>query len=385
MAHQGSVMTRLVVGSQDQILVLNFDGVEFAVTGGCIVSNFKPSRMLFREDNILHIVNTKADIIDTFTLGTDFSDDNNAIRLAATRRGISLPKLFLDKPTFMYSIRSSVGGTGIAFNADKTRLVEPCLEEGTIDVWDTSAADGHLRYLKSLGVANARVASSDAAGPHRAILDPTGRFFVFPNFARGRLIVMDANECEITNAIDISAGRGLNHPAFLTSDGVHYLVMLDTITNAIVLFELEYVGNTIRIARFVQQRDAHDGSPLFDRPGAITGGIEVAKNQRDIYISIRDYIVQFAFRKEGGVARLDYIGKTSTGLKPRLFALSTDTGQRFVFVIQQWLNIDNVDAESGLIALRRDPETGMLDSTPVAKMPNEEFCADHGLCSIVEI
>ncbi|KAI1770488.1 putative isomerase YbhE [Hypoxylon cercidicola] len=386
MAGQISALKKLVASSRGQLLVLNFDGNEFIITGTYEQENpdFEPFSILFKEPNLLYVNNAVGDRISVFKLGPDFSGANNLPRLAADG---ALSKLFFDKPTMVFRIKTFWYSWFLTFNADKTRIVET--GNGEWRIWDSSAANGSLRMLQlDTSILHRK--------PLQALLDPTGRFIVVSFHDDDVLAIIDTKDdhCRLIDSIHIGPRmpdvytETENYIAFLTSEGTNYLVVARK-EKDIVLYRVEYVygeltywgdpGDTIRIAE-VQNLSAYDGPPE-----GIALMIEAAKNQRDIYVGVcdtgeeTDYILHFAFRTDGGTGRLHYVGKTpSGGRQPVTFQLSKDTEQSFLF-------ISNSKGESGLVALRRDPETGILDQTPAAMMSHAELSAPDGLYNIGEI
>ncbi|XXG97479.1 acetyl-CoA hydrolase [Hypoxylon texense] len=336
----------LVVGSLGQMTVVDFDGVKFFIDGGLARKNWLPSWILFKEPNFFYTANPVAQD----TLHLKFRPGH-----------------------FVSSANGSGGGVHLEFNADKTRMVEASLASNTIDIWDISAPDGSLRLMKSLPVPGNPADRRGRALPHQAVLDPTGRFFVIPNLIGDSLVVLDAKDdlYEITHVAFMPPHVGPRHVAFLTSEGTHYLVMVAEFTNEIFLFEAEYVvdgvADTIHFKEI--QRQTTCPSPDLAAPGLKLAEVEVARNQRDVYVSNRmtggdtDHIAHFAFSRSGdGTARLDYVSRASSGGRaPRSFCLSLDAEQNFLFVA-------NEAGENGLVALKRDPETGVLDPNPVATL-----------------
>ncbi|KAI2464315.1 putative isomerase YbhE [Annulohypoxylon bovei var. microspora] len=381
MCTQGSSqheLKKLVVGNRGQILIVSFDGANFTITGKYVNQNWMPSWMIFKDPNLLYAVNAIGDETSVFKLQPDFSTYSNLIRPKFDVIHGSLTKLFYDKPTFVSSFGGSIGGVHLVFNADKTRLVQPCYRSGEIIVWDSSAADGSLKFMKTLTILGTLTPGWNHHRPHQAVLDPTGRFFVVPNLSADTLQIIDTKDdlYEITGLVVVRMGFEPRRVAFLINGGATFMVSLGELSNELSLQEIkyEYEYCTLRataVGHYSTYNKLH-----FERPvDAAASELEIARNQEDIYISNRytddetDHIAHFKFKQDMGLARLEYVGKTSTsGLQPRSFSLSTDDEQRFVFV-------GNEIGESGLVALKRDPSTGILDPTPVATISNEELAA----------
>ncbi|KAI4858841.1 hypothetical protein F4820DRAFT_467781 [Hypoxylon rubiginosum] len=384
MASQGSVMKKLVVGGRNRITLLTFNGTGFIITGHYEQQDLLPSPILFKEPNLLYVNNEEIEHIDVFRLGPDFSAANNSnaqssARADASTVSDSLTKLFFDKPTIVYSVKGLKDGFGFEFNADKTRIVQTTWPSGeynnrssVIDVWDSSAADGSMRLLK-------RISNVQRHEADQPILDPTGRFFVLSSRHDTRILILDTNDdrYEVTSVIDLYDFEKI-HFAFLTSDETTYLVVVLERTREVFVFEVQYDDDKIHLRR-AQKQGPYGVFP----PAAAACAVKVANNQRDVYVAMKaddrtDCIVHFTFRKEGGVAHLDYAGTTPSGSKPVNIHLSADAEQRFLYV-HSW------ERDSGLVALRRDPETGALDPTPAAMMTNSEIPGAEIISCIVEI
>ncbi|KAI0837997.1 Lactonase, 7-bladed beta-propeller-domain-containing protein [Hypoxylon sp. FL0890] len=258
-------------------------------------------------------------------------------------------------------------------------MVAACYGSSMVDFWDISAEDGSHRFITATSLPGKPSPGRKHHRPHQAVLDPTGRFFIVPNLGGDTLLVFNDKSYADTHIIrctevPVPTGVGPRHVAFLANSGNHYLVMVGELSNELFLFGVEYVDGKLQLNQ-IQRQSTYGNSPPKDPSVAATAELVVAKNQRDVYVSNRftgdetDHIAHFVFRGEHGVVRLDYVGRVSSGgLQPRVFSLSADDEQEFVFV-------GNDTGESGLVALKRDPKRGILAPTPVATMSHTELAA----------
>ncbi|KAI1656440.1 putative isomerase YbhE [Daldinia decipiens] len=355
MADQGSLVPplgKLVVGNQNQIILVNFDGAELSIASRFTIPKWLPSSILFKEPNLLYAVNE---------IGTE----TNMLRMVpdapANGPPVAPDAIGFDKFSFVNNAQGSYGGNHLAFNADKTRIVETCYIRGRIDVWDISG-NGNLPVLKK----SIRTRTENGhqwphqrePGPRQAILDPTGRFFIIPNPGTDSLHVMDTldDRYEITGITAV--------PNTISPESIAW-----GLSTAIALMRMDY---TDAIIRFTTVHWGHAGR-RWD-PGELImsafTGLEVARNQRDVYLWNRfpgetsGHIAHFRLTDEGGVGLIYVHSMPTRNIQPRMASLSGDDSQEFVFVA-------NEAGESGLVAFRRDPATGRLDPNPVATFPNE--------------
>ncbi|KAI0138186.1 putative isomerase YbhE [Hypoxylon sp. NC0597] len=360
--HSEVELKKLVLGTQDQILIINFNGTQFTIAGRYTKQDWNPCWMLFKEPNLLYAIDSTPQVgeISLFKLVPDFSS-----------------KVFFDKPVLVSSGKGSWGGAHIEFNADKTRIVGACYGSGMVDFWNVSATDGLPRIMSSSAVPGSTSPGRKRHRPHQAVLDPTGRFFIVPDLAGDKLLVVDDGK-EIrpniySNVIDVPVGVGPRHVAFVTSPyGTHYLIMVAELSNEVFLYETYYTDDTIHLIE-IDRRGAYGAWYPKDPSVAVVAELVVAKNQRDVYISNRftgdkeDHISHFYFLGNLTFPRLKFIAITPTcGLSPRTFCLSKDEYQEFVFV-------GNEVGDSGLVAFKRDPVIGYIDPTPVATISNAEL------------
>ncbi|KAI1417252.1 putative isomerase YbhE [Hypoxylon sp. FL1857] len=345
-------LKKLVVGNQDQILIINFDGIRFTIVGRYVQRDWNPAWILFKEPNILYVYGSTPE----------------------TGHMSPWTKLFFVKPTLTSSLHCARGGAHLEFNRDKTYIVEAGYRTTVVTFWDISAPDNPFKLMRTNTIPGSPSPGWKGHRPHQAVLDPTGYFFIVPNISGDTLLVIRADSLENSNVIKVPVGVGPRHVAFLKNDGITYLAMVSELSNEIFLYRVKYTEHTIELDE-INRQSTYNNSPPKDPRIARAAELVVARNQRDVYVSNRvtgdetDHIAHFSFQSEGNVPRLDYVGKVSSGgLKPRHFSLGADDDQEFMF-------IGNEAGGTGLVALRRDPKTGHLDPTPVATMPIVELAA----------
>ncbi|KAI1141092.1 putative isomerase YbhE [Hypoxylon sp. FL0543] len=380
-----TVMKKLVVGIQGQILIINFDGEKFTITGRYEKQGWNPCSILFKDPNLLYVINSApgAGDISLFKLGPDFSNSSSRSSQVNSASG-PWTKAFMEKPTLVSSAKGSSGGVHMEFNADKTRIVAACSESSSVDTWDISAGDGSPKLVKSSSIPDLPWGLVTRSGrkhsPRQAVLDPTGRFFIVPDLGGDCLIVIDdaknaaSSNTSYSNVITLPAGACPRRVAFLTNNGTHYLIVLTECSNELLLFEVEYTNDTMDL-KLIQR----EGTWGFMPPGSMSGTevaeLQVAKNQRDVYVSNRlhgtrgNIIAHFVFTNKVGDVQLSYAdGWWRSGFQPRIMCLSADDDQEFAFVGSE-------AGGSGLVALKRNPVTGVIDLTPVATMSILELAA----------
>ncbi|KAI2468990.1 putative isomerase YbhE [Annulohypoxylon bovei var. microspora] len=341
----GSSTTKLIIGAPFQILTADFNGKEFSITGNHTAAGTAPSWLLYRDPDSLYAVDENANDLSLFTLDTGLSKFD----LASSANGSS-------------------GVVFLEFNSDKTRMVGAAYGNGTVDVWDVSAADHNPKLLKTIAIPGVPNPAQGAHHPHQALLDPTGRFFVIPNLGGDTVLVLDSKDdkFEFTGNATLPTGTGPRHGGFVTSGGKTYYALACELSNKLFLFELAYTADSIAFTQ-VQVQSTYGGTPPANATSAAAGELQVAANMRDVYVSNRisgnatDSIAHFVLATNG--TGLEYRETVSTGgLRPRMFSLSTDAQQSMAFVANQ-------GGDAGLAAFKRDPDSGALDPTPVATMP----------------
>ncbi|KAI1487094.1 putative isomerase YbhE [Biscogniauxia mediterranea] len=352
---------KLLIGAPFQIFTADFDGSSFSITSTNTTSGTAPSWLVTKEPNLVYAVNENADGLNLFTL----SDDKMSLSPVSSFSGSS-------------------GVVFLEFNSDQTRLVGAAYGNGSVDVWDSSAADGSLKYIKKIDLSTFGDPSPRQTGhhPHQALLEPSGRWFVIPDLGGDKLFLLDGKDdrWNMTVAAEFPAGTGPRHGGFITtSDNATYYALASELSNEVFLFRLDYdtsTGDGTVEFTLVQQQSTYGAAfPPQNATSAAAGELAVAANQRDVYISNRlsgnatDSIAHFVFDPSlPGLSFADTV--SSGGILPRMFSLSTDgaADQPFVFVANQ-------GGDSGLVALARSADTGALHPTPVATLPNKALVA----------
>ncbi|XDG00510.1 hypothetical protein ABKA04_000125 [Annulohypoxylon sp. FPYF3050] len=348
---QAPTTTKLIIGAPFQILTANFDGKQFSITGNHTEVGAAPSWILNRDASTFYAVNENSNDLSLFKLDAGLS-----------------------KFDLASSVNGSSGVVFLEFNSNKTRMVGAAYGNGTVDVWDVSAADHKPKLLKTLPIPGQPNPAQGAHHPHQALLDPTGRFFVINNLGGDTILVLDSknDKFEFTGNATLPTGTGPRHGGFITAGGKHYYTLACELSNKLFLFELKYTADTI-VFNQLQVQTTYGGMPPANATSAAAGELQVAANQRDVYVSNRisgnetDSIAHFVLSKNG--TSLDWQETISTGgLRPRMFSLSTDKQQTLAFVANQ-------GGEAGLAAFKRCPDSGKLDPTPVATMPYSTLVA----------
>ncbi|KAI1204367.1 putative isomerase YbhE [Annulohypoxylon truncatum] len=348
---QAPSTTKLIIGAPYQILTANFDGKQFSITGNHTEVGTAPSWIRNRNPNTFYAVNENANDLSLFTLDGG-----------------------LNKFDLVASANGSSGVVFLEFNTNKTRMVGAAYGNGTVDVWDVSAADHSPKLMKTLDIPGVPNPAQGAHHPHQALLDPTGRFFVINNLGGDTILVLDSKDdkFEFTGNATLPTGTGPRHGGFITKGDKHYYTLACELSNKLFLFELKYTPDTI-VFNQLQVQSTYGGAPPANASSAAAGELQVAANQRDVYVSNRisgnatDSIAHFVLSKNG--TSLDWQETISTGgLRPRMFSLSTDKQQTLAFVANQ-------GGDVGLAAFKRNPDSGKLDPTPVATMPYSTLVA----------
>ncbi|KAI6085537.1 putative isomerase YbhE [Hypoxylon rubiginosum] len=345
---QSSSIHKLLIGTPFQILTGTFDGSKFAITGNHTAAGTAPSWMLYKSPALFYAVNENANDTSLFTL--DCGTGN---------------------PTFKSAANGSSGVVFLEFNSDKTRMVGAAYGSGMIDVWDVSAQDGSLKLLKNIVVPGEPNPAQGAHHPHQALLDPTGRYFVIPDLGGDSVHVLDSKDdkYEITNTISLPVGSGPRHGGFITDGDTHYYALATELSSELYLFELKYDDDKLNLTQVQKQSTYGAAFPPANATSAAAGELVVASNNRDVYVSNRlsgnetDSIAHFTYSG----AKLDFYDSVSSGgILPRMFSLSTD--EKLVFVANQ-------AGDAALAAFKRTEDSGELDPTPVATLPQESLVA----------
>ncbi|KAI1085398.1 putative isomerase YbhE [Whalleya microplaca] len=348
---------KLVIGTPAQVLTADFDGSKFSITGNHTVAGESPSWLLYKDPNLLYSVNENG--IDTNLLQLD---DKKQVGSAGP-------------------VKSANGSSGVVFlefNKDKTRMVGAAYGNGTIDVFDVSGDSLKEKPIKSITIPGEPSKATDqqaAHHPHQALLDPTGRFFVVPDLGGDIVFVVDSQDDKyeiVGNYTLKTRGAGPRHGGFITTGNATYYVLACEISSDLMLFKLDYPGNTINFNFLAKQKTYGADAPPANLTSAAAGELVVASNNRDVYVSNRltgnatgDSIAHFTF---AGGALTYHHTVPSSGIQPRMFSLSADDDQSLLFVANQ-------GGDSGLVVLQRCSESGTLDPTPLATMANKDIIA----------
>lgn len=344
---------KLLIGGPAQILIADFNGTSFEITGKNVTTGAAPSWMRFKPStNVLYAVNENGNNLNQFTLDPKSTSD----------------------PTYVSSATGSSGVVFLEFNKNQTRMVGAAYGSGMVDVWDVSVA-GAPKILKQIVVDGPLGPEQTAHHPHQAVLDPTGRFMVIPDLGGDQLLVLDTQDdkYEVTSRVSLFAGAGPRHGGFITSGDKTFYTVACELSNKVILFGVDYSGDSLAFKEISTQSTYGAHFPPANASSAAAGTVAIANNNKDVYISNRlsgnetDSIAHFVF--DANTTSLTFASTVSTyGILPRDISLSTDTEQSLLFVANQ-------GGESGLVALRRCGVTGKLTAKPVAKKALAELIA----------
>ncbi|KAI1472707.1 uncharacterized protein F4812DRAFT_409941 [Daldinia caldariorum] len=354
----------IIIGNRDQVLLAYFDGTQFVIASRLIIPNWMPASILFKPPNILYAANKLSSDTNMLRLGyRDMGGDSSAEPDGNRPR--------FDEISFGANGIGSYGGRHLAFNTDRTRMVECSHITGEIDVWDISREDNAPRLMKTLwALGNADPTRAQLPGPREAILDPIGRYFVIANAGNRTLSLLDTRDdrYEIVGIRDIPDGIIPGTMAFVIIRETPYLLLVGGVESAIALVRMNYTDTGPQFGTVQFGRSS--GQSSDDEPSmSAFAGIVVASNQRDIYIWNRfsqersGHIAHFTITDDTDPPRIVFAENTPTaGIQPRWVSLSSDTNQEFALVA-------NDLGSTGIAAFRRDPATGRLDPNPAATLP----------------
>lgn len=350
---------KLVIGGPGQILTADFTGDNFKITGFYNQSGAAPSWLLPQKPDLLYAVNENANDLNLFTLG----DASAGLTLQDTVQGLA-------------------GVVSLAFNADSTRIVGASYGTGKYDVWEVQP-DSKLKHSKTVEVTGPLGPDQESHRPHQALLDPSGRYFVIPDLGGDAILVVDTEaDYNIVGTTSTGSGSGPRHGGFVSVNGgkeaSHYIVATE-LSNELILFSLEYgTEGGLKFTEIQRLSTYGPGFPPATPDKAAAGELAIANNGRDVYVSNRlsgnatDSIAHFVLEKgsEGSNnPELRFVHTVSSGgVLPRMFSLSTDADQGLVFVANQ-------AGDLGIAALKRDPQTGELQESPVASLPIADVTA----------
>ncbi|KAI0512825.1 putative isomerase YbhE [Xylaria bambusicola] len=346
---------KLLVGGPGQLLLANFDGTTFEITGKNQTAGTAPSWMRFKgATNTLYAVDENSANLNLFTLDLKAKSD----------------------PKYASTVAGSAGVVFLEFNKDQTRMVGAAYGSATIDVWDVSAT-GAPKIFKQIPVNGTLGPGQTAHHPHQALLDPTGRFMVIPDLGGDQLLVLDTKDdkYEISGRQALFKGAGPRHGSFITHKTHTYYTVACELSNKVILFEITYTDAGMAFKEVSTQSTYGAGFGPANATSAAAGTVVVANsaaaNKVDVYISNRlsgnatDSIAHFVFDADS--VRLDFANSVSSGgILPRDMSLSKD--EKVLFVANQ-------GGENGLVALHRCGATGKLAAKPVAVKAVKELVA----------
>lgn len=363
-----AVAIKLLIGGgpSGTIATANFDGKSFTILANNTMPGTSASWLLPRcgRNGDVYAVDEFGSNTRLFRINPPAGDGDSA----AAVETISL-------------VQNATGSSGVVyleFGAGQTRVVGSAYGNGTIDVWDTSAADGSLKFMKQIvpgGELGPNRLRQEASHPHQAILDPTTRFFVANDLGTDTILVIDAegDAFEITSRIRVDpAGCGPRHGVFYPPKGLatHYILVCEML-RLVQVYNVAYTGGKLQMSQSQSLDTFPPDSPPKNMTTASAGEIQVSPDGHDIYVSNRgsgsetDNVSHFAVKVSGGKLTLEFKDSISSGgILPRMFSLESGTG-RFVFLTNQ-------DGELGLVAFKRNAD-GSLGPKPVASLPRSLF------------
>ncbi|KAK5069430.1 hypothetical protein LTR51_008680 [Lithohypha guttulata] len=358
---------KLLVGSAGQIRGVDFDGTIFTPRENAHVKEpgKTASWMVFKKPNLLYAVDENSDKIRLFA----YDPQVNALT---------------DEPK---SFNGTSGVVHLAFTPDQTRLIASSYGKGAVDIWNSSTADGTLRLIKTVllqGAPGPDPAAQTQLRAHQSVTDPTGQFVAVNDLGGDMIHNLDAalDSYSVAKVVETDPGCGPRHGGFLQLDGgtqaTHYAVVCE-IGNTIHLFSVSY-GDTAADVTF-QHVHAHStfgaAFPPLNATTARAGALLIARSGA-IYVSNRltgnqtDSISHFALEaksQDETTPQLVFKGCVSSGgVGPRMMSWSHDEGTMF---------IANMNGVNGLVALKKDAATGVLDGEPLGVLTNEALAPDQ--------
>lgn len=357
---------KLIVSGAGQFLALDFDGAAFIPTKDNFTDAGKAaSWMAFKEPNRLYAVDENSNGVRLFGF------DPNSGPLSG---GLGV-------------LPGSAGVVHLAFDREQTRLIGSSYGQGSIDVWDSTNPDGSLKYIKNVtlpGLHGPDTVSQTQHRAHQAVLDPSGDFFAVNDLGGDMIHILDTRNDAyrlLNRTVQVAAGAGPRHGAFLSLKGGHYAThyaVVCELTNEIHLFNVSYSDATGMDMNFMSKVSTYGPFPPLNATSAAAGELVVASNGA-IYVSNRlsgnatDSISHFALESKSAADSTPILvfqsQVSSSGYAPRMMSLSKDESIMFV---------TNVNGLNGIVALARDKKTGMLSEKPLAVMPNSVFSTQPG-------
>ncbi|KAK8058591.1 isomerase YbhE [Apiospora phragmitis] len=363
---QGAVNKKLIVGAAGQILSFQYDGKTFKPISKVNETGKSASWMVFKRPNHLYAVDENSNTL------RQFNYDPATGKLS-------------DKPILEKT--GSPGVVSLEFNHDKTRLLGGSYSNGTVDIWDTSAADGSMKFIKNVTLTGDVNPKHGTHRAHQIVPNPSGRFFAINDLGGDAIHIMDSKkDYTITSTAKVEpAGCGPRHGSFLNTNAnpqsipTHYVILCETM-NLIQLYSVEpkKADDTLVLTPLQSLSSYGPGFAPLNATTAAAGELTVANNQRDVYITNRlsgnetDNVSLFAFQGKAGQAKLEFQAQVSSGgISPRMMSLSRDKDQGIMFVA-------NPQGTNGIVALQRSENCGLLSPVPIASIVNTDISKETG-------
>ncbi|KAI1326673.1 putative isomerase YbhE [Xylariaceae sp. FL0255] len=344
-----TAVRKLIFSGPELVHTADFDGTNITITSQNVTLGAVASWMRYKPGtNLLYGNNENGNNLNLFTLNEDRTST-----------------------AFVTSAAGSSGVVFYEFTQDGKYMVAPAYGEGTVDIWDVSAVDGTPKLLKTITIEGSLGPGQESHHPHEAVLEPTGRFMLINDLGGDRVLVLDTQDAkfDIVNNFTLTAGFGPRHGGYIQTNGTTYYALACELASQLILFKLDYTDPTGLGLIKLSNQSTYGPYPPADPSTAAAGELQVASNNRDIYVSNRltgnstgDNIAHFKFDAKNGGELVFADMVSSYGILPRMFSLSLD--ETIVFVANQ-------AGDTGILALSRDPETGTIAAGPLAAIPNE--------------
>ncbi|KAK8113170.1 isomerase YbhE [Apiospora sp. TS-2023a] len=365
---QGAVNKKLIVGAAGQILSFQFDGKTFKPISQVKEEGKAASWMVFKQPNHLYAV------------------DENSATLRLFNYDPATGKVS-DKPVSEQT--GSPGVVSLEFNKDKTRLLGGSYSNGTVDVWDVSAGDGAMKFIKNTTLTGELLNPKHTTHrAHQIVPEITGRYFAVNDLGGDAIHILDSKkDFNVTSVTKVEpVGCGPRHGGFLSTNPgapnpailpTHYVVLCETM-NLVQLFSIEKKADETLALTHVQTMSSYGTIPPANATSAAAGELTVARNSKDIYVTNRlsgnatDNVAFFTFTTANGKASLTFMNQVSSGgISPRMMSLSRDKDQSIMFVA-------NPMGENGIVALQRSENCGKLTGKPMATIVNTTISKEVG-------
>ncbi|KAK8857038.1 6-phosphogluconolactonase [Apiospora arundinis] len=361
-----AINKKLVVGAAGQILSFQFDGKSFKTISNVTDTGKAASWMIFKQPNHLYAVDENSNTLRLFNYDP------------ATGK-------ISDKPVSEQT--GSPGVVSLEFSLDKTRLLGGSYSNGTVDIWDTTAADGTMKFIKNVTL------TGDLLNPkhtthraHQVVPDPSGRYFAVNDLGGDAIHILDSKkDYAVTSITKVGpVGCGPRHGGFLSTSATpgalpsHYVVLCETM-NLVKLYQVaKQADDTLKLTYVTGVSSYGPDSPPLNATTAAAGELTVAANQRDIYVTNRlsgsefDNVSLFTFEHTDTKANIVFKSEVSSGgVSPRMMSLSVDKDQSIMFVA-------NPMGANGLVALPRNQKCGTLGPQPMAAVVNTTISTQVG-------